>query len=83
MAEVVCEEYGLPLRPEAVPLFAQSGERRRGNVDKMVMKRVEALPHGLISSPEHFGADGGTFLEHVSKPLDRELASQQRSAVGL
>jgi methylaspartate ammonia-lyase len=65
MAEVVCEEFGLPLRPEAVPLFAQSGERRRGNVDKMVMKRVEALPHGLISSPEQFGADGGTFLEYV------------------
>lgn len=65
MAEVVCEEYRLPLRPEAVPIFAQSGERRRENVDKMVMKRVEALPHGLISSPEHFGADGGTFLEYV------------------
>jgi len=65
MAEVVCEEYGLPLRPEAVPLFAQSGERRKGNVDKMVMKRVEALPHGLISSREQFGADGGVFLEYV------------------
>ncbi len=65
MAEVVCEEYGLPLRPEAVSLFAQSGERRRENVDKMVLKRVEALPHGLINSPEHFGADGGAFLEYV------------------
>lgn len=65
MAEVVCEEYGLPLRTEAVPLFAQCGEKRKENVDKMIMKRVEALPHGLISSPEHFGADGEVFLEYV------------------
>lgn len=65
MTEVVCEGYGLPLLPEVVSIFAQSGERRRENVDKMVMKRVEALPHGLISSPEHFGADGGTFLKYV------------------
>lgn len=65
MAEVVCEEYGLQPRLKAVPLFTQSGERRRENLDKMVMKRVEALPHGLINSSEHFGADGGIFLEYV------------------
>jgi methylaspartate ammonia-lyase len=65
VTEVVCQEYGLALHPEAVPLFTQSGERRRENVDKMVMKQVEALPHGLISSPEHFGVDGETFLEYV------------------
>jgi len=51
MTEVVCKEYRLPLRPEAVPLFAQSGERRKGNVDKIVMKRVEALPTALSVRP--------------------------------
>lgn len=66
MAEVVCEKYGLLLRPEAVPLFAQCGEDRRDNVDKMIMKRVDVLPHGLINSHKLFGVAGTEFLEYVA-----------------
>ena len=35
-----------------VPIYAQSGEERRRNVDKMILKHVDVLPHGLINSPQ-------------------------------
>jgi methylaspartate ammonia-lyase len=54
MAEVVADELGIALVAEPVPLFAQSGELRREAVERMVAKRVDALPHGLFSTPEAF-----------------------------
>jgi methylaspartate ammonia-lyase len=65
MAEVICREFGVPLNPEPVPVFAQCGDRPRANVDKMILKGVDALPHGLINNPEKFGPGGETFLEYV------------------
>jgi methylaspartate ammonia-lyase len=54
MAEVVADELGVELIAEPVPLFAQSGEARHEAVERMVRKRVDALPHGLFSTPEAF-----------------------------
>jgi methylaspartate ammonia-lyase len=54
MAEVVADELGIQLVAEPVPLFAQSGEARREAVPRMIAKRVDALPHGLFSTPEAF-----------------------------
>lgn len=65
MAEIVAAAFDLPPPDARVPLFAQSGDERRLNVDKMVLKRVDILPHGLINSREKFGPDGETFLEYV------------------
>ncbi len=66
MAEVVCDEFALPLRPVPVPIFAQTGDRRHDNADKMILKRLDALPHGLINNIDKFGPDGGAFLEYVA-----------------
>lgn len=62
MARIVQQEWGIrtPLRP--LPLYAQSGEDRRGNVDTMVLKRVGVLPHGLINTAALVG-EGGCELE--------------------
>ncbi len=49
-AEVVCSEYGLPVVAEPIPLFGQSGDDRYNAVDKMILKRVDVLPHGLINN---------------------------------
>lgn len=49
-AEVVCQAYGLPVVAEAIPLFGQSGDDRYNAVDKMILKRVDVLPHGLINN---------------------------------
>jgi methylaspartate ammonia-lyase len=70
MAEVVADELGLPLVLEPVPLFAQSGESRREAVDRMVRKRVDALPHGLFSTPEAFAG----MLDYARWVRDRLAA---------
>jgi methylaspartate ammonia-lyase len=65
--EVVCDEYNLPIDLSPLKLFGQSGDDRYGAVDKMVMKRVDALPHGLINNvPVKLGETGGKLQEYVT-----------------
>ena len=54
MCEVLCDEYDLPVIPEPVPIFGQSGDDRYNNVDKMIIKHVDVLPHALINTVEKF-----------------------------
>jgi len=64
--EVVCEEWGLPLDAAPVPIFGQTGDARYEHADKMILKRVDALPHGLINSvDEKLGRDGQKLREYV------------------
>ncbi|TIR04617.1 MAG: methylaspartate ammonia-lyase [Mesorhizobium sp.] len=65
MAEVICTEFGLPLPTRRVPIYCQSGDAREINVDKMILKAVDVLPHGLINSRQKFGVEGQTFMEFV------------------
>jgi methylaspartate ammonia-lyase len=78
MAEVVRDEYatGLPIVP--VPLFVQSGDDRYDNVDKMILKRADVLPHGLINNVDaKLGRDGELFLAYVGWVRDRVLALRE------
>jgi methylaspartate ammonia-lyase len=66
MAEVIRDEYrtGAPLLP--VPLYAQSGDDRYGNAEKMILKGVDVLPHGLINNvSEKFGPSGDLLAGYV------------------
>ena len=65
MTEVLCDEFDLPLIAEPVPIYAQSGDNRRDNADKMILKGVEILPHGLINAPSKFGDEGEILLAYV------------------
>lgn len=65
LAEVICSEFSLPLPERPVPMYAQSGDSREINVDKMILKSVDVLPHGLINSREKFGPSGETFRSFV------------------
>lgn len=65
MAEIVCAEFDLPLPTRRVPIYCQSGDAREINVDKMILKSVDVLPHGLINSRQKFGEGGQTFMEFV------------------
>ncbi len=65
MAEVICGVFGQPLPSEPIPIFSQSGDERKLNVDKMILKQVDILPHGLINSREKFGQDGAVFLDYI------------------
>lgn len=64
--EVICGEYKLPVSAERVPIFAQTGDNRHENVDKMILKNVDVLPHGLINNiDEKLGRDGGKLKEYI------------------
>lgn len=64
--EVVCEEYNLPVIPERIKIFGQSGDDRYTNADKMILKQVDALPHGLINNVEEkLGRDGEKLREYI------------------
>lgn len=65
--ETLLEEYGLPFVPERIPVFGQSGDDRYLSVDRMILKGVDALPHGLINNvDEKFGRDGAKLREYVA-----------------
>lgn len=79
MAEVVRDEYetGIAIRP--VPMFVQSGDERYTNVDKMVLKEADVLPHGLINEVEtKLGRDGELLLAYVAWVRDRILSLRAR-----
>lgn len=81
MAEVICDEYELPLTARAVPIFAQSGDARESNTDKMILKGVDILPHGLFNSGTKFGHNGDTFrgfVEWVAQRVRKTGAADYR-----
>ncbi|MDO5022574.1 MAG: methylaspartate ammonia-lyase [Eubacteriales bacterium] len=65
MCDVVAEEYGLKVSDKLVPIFSQSGDDRYNNADKMIMKSVPVMPHGLFNSVEKTGESGENLLEYV------------------
>ncbi len=66
MAEVVAEEYNLPIVAERIPVFCQSGDDRYNNVDKMILKRTDVLPHALFNNVEtKLGKNGELLRDYV------------------
>ncbi|PMQ02502.1 MAG: methylaspartate ammonia-lyase [Dictyoglomus sp. NZ13-RE01] len=66
MTEIIAEEYNLPVVAKRVPIFCQSGDDRYNNVDKMIMKRADVLPHGLINNVEtKLGWRGEKLIEYL------------------
>jgi methylaspartate ammonia-lyase len=71
-AEVLAEELGTELMTTPIPINVQSGEDRYGSVDKMVLKRADVLPHGLINEIEgKLGRRGELLAEYVSWVVSR------------
>lgn len=67
MCEVVCREWDLPVVAEPLALFGQSGDDRYSAVDKMILRGIDVLPHGLINNvPNKLGEEGGKLAEYVS-----------------
>jgi methylaspartate ammonia-lyase len=64
-AEVISVEYGFPLQHRPVPIFCQSGEDRCTNVDKMILRRADAMPHGLINNLALIGNEGTALADYV------------------
>ncbi len=75
MAEVVRKEYNIVNDGyHRIPLFAQCGDDRYSNVDKMIIKRVEVMPHALINNIElKLGYRGELLKEYVAWLRERVL----------
>ena len=82
MAEVVRDEYYPSHRPlRAIPIFAQSGDDRYLNVDKMILKEVDALPHALINNVKtKLGIQGEKLLTYVCWLRNRILEKRARES---
>jgi methylaspartate ammonia-lyase len=66
MAEVVRDEYDTGSALVPVPMFAQCGDDRYTGVDKMILKRVDVLPHGLFNQVDTLlGRRGERFEEYL------------------
>lgn len=74
---VLADEYGVEPTLDPVRIFAQTGDDRYNNVDKMILKQVDVLPHGLINNiPDKLGADGSRLLDYVTWLRRRILATR-------
>lgn len=74
MAEVVQKEYGTGVELNRVPIFAQSGDDRYANVDKMIIKKTDVMPHALINNvKEKLGEHGEILKEYIAWLRDRVL----------
>lgn len=74
MAEVVRDEYATGADLTPVPMFAQTGDDRHTNADKMILKRVDILPHGLINNVETKLGRRGELLEEYVRWLVGRIA---------
>ena len=81
MAEVIREEYNISSKEYSrIPMFAQTGDDRYTNVDKMIIKEVEVMPHALINHVEtKLGFKGEILKEYVGWLRTRVLELRQRS----
>ena len=71
MCEVIADEYGLALTDTEVPIFMQSGDSRYDNVDKMIIKEADILPHALINNITKLGQKGELLKEYIEWMRDR------------
>ncbi|MCK9536850.1 MAG: methylaspartate ammonia-lyase [Bacilli bacterium] len=75
MAEVIREEYNIDEDEyRRIPIFSQSGDERYLNLDKMIMKEVDVLPHGLINTVDgKLGRSGELLLDYLVFIKERVL----------
>jgi methylaspartate ammonia-lyase len=79
MAEVIRDEYAITWDIEPVPMFVQTGDDRYHNVDKMVLKEADVLPHGLINQIDaKLGRRGELLADYVRWVRDRIHALRRR-----
>ncbi|MFB6167409.1 MAG: methylaspartate ammonia-lyase [Haloferacaceae archaeon] len=68
---VLSDAYDTEPATEPVPVFGQSGDQRRRNAEKMLLKGVPVLPHGLFNSERKIGSDGERLRDYLAWLSDR------------
>lgn len=65
MTDILARMYDREPAREPIPLYTQSGDRRRENSEKMILKGVERFPHGLFNNVEKVGEEGERLTEFI------------------
>lgn len=74
MAEVVRNEYNTGVEIKRIPIFTQSGDDRYINLDKMIIKGADVMPHALINNVEQkLGNKGEKLYDYVKWMSKRVL----------
>ena len=68
---VLADALGTQPATEPIPVFGQSGDDRRRGAEKMALKGVPVLPHGLFNNERKIGSDGERLIEYLSWLTDR------------
>lgn len=66
ITEIIVEEYDLELVLEPIAIFSQSGDDRYNNADKMIIKQVPILSHGLFNNINKLGSHGEKLIEYIT-----------------
>ncbi|MFU1781824.1 methylaspartate ammonia-lyase [Haloarcula japonica] len=72
--DVLADTYDTEPATSPIPVFGQSGDERRINAEKMLIKGVPVLPHGLFNSVEKVGEDGEGLRDYLAWLSDRATA---------
>jgi methylaspartate ammonia-lyase len=72
MAEVIAAEYACVLPEKPVPLLASCITHDYDQIDRMIIKRLELLPHSSFHIPERdLGRDGDKLLAYAARLAER------------
>ena len=65
MAETVARDYGTTVSDTPIPLLGMCPTDQRSSAEKMMIKRVEVLPHANFVTAADLGPDGKTLLDYA------------------
>ncbi len=75
-AEIIAAEYGCTIATEPVPLLGMCPTPHEFMVEKMIMKRVDILPHGSFANVEADLGPGGRKLIDYAAWLSQLIAGR-------
>jgi methylaspartate ammonia-lyase len=76
MAETVAHDYESEISPHTIPILGMCPTAQRLQVDKMIMKGIDVLPHANFVTAADLGPDGQTLRDAPNIDAHR-LAGQQ------
>ena len=72
MAEVIAREYGSTIATAPIPILASCHKDDHGQLDRVILKRVELLPHASFQIvSEHVGLQGEKLMAFVKRVAGR------------
>ena len=72
MTEVIAREYGSTIATAPIPILASCHKDDHGQLDRVILKRVELLPHASFQIvSEHVGLQGEKLMAFVKRVAGR------------